>query len=610
MSVAVAKGGDSASARGPVAKVRAIGVSRPKTVIAGDGPGPFSYTGAIQPPYDLKILLCWVEDSHVLRPNIDAYANNIDGFGHRIEPAIDLRAEGADEDVADAVFAHRLLSAGDEADPLEGEELEAEVQRVRKAARVEKARAEAFFENCAYEPGQSFAELRRETRRNLESCGNAFWEVLRNRRGEPARFKLVPPHLCQLMPLDPDFSWVEDWERTSRIHRIRTPIPKRCRRMIYIEENTTREIYLKEFGDLRVMSSQTGIYYDGLQAMRREEPDSTPANEYIHFKIDAPDTPYGIPRWIGSLPDVMGLYKASKVNLLFFDNKSIPPLAVLVSGGVLADGAEEKLRNYVEENIRGVDNFHNILLIEAESDGKSGTAMRVELKPLTDAIQKDALFLDYDERGADKAGSQFRLPRLLRGDTRDFNRATSEAAIRLAEDQVFAPEREDFDFFVNHRIMPAIGCSFYLFRSLTPVTRDPERLSKVVKEQVLSGTITPRDGRAIIEDAFNRRLPPINRPWMDQPISLTLAGIQTGTPSGEMPGDDDGDVERDARRMLDLKERLDREKAQLAERRMALARRHQNHGVGDDGPGEITVRVPGEEFRSWFDGEGAEEGDV
>jgi len=587
-----------------VVKVRSIGLSKPKTVGGGESQGPFANVGSIPPPYDMAVLFRWVEDSHTLRPNIDAYANNIDGFGHRLEPAIDLRAEGAKDEVAEAVFANLLLTSGIEPAFPEGDALDAEVEAIRRKARIEKARAEAFFANCAYEPGQSFAGLRRETRRHLEGTGNAFWEVLRNRRGEPSRFKLVPPHLCQLMPLDDDFTMVDDWERTSQIHVTKTSLPKRCRRVVYIEDGTTEEVYLKEFGDPRVMSPRTGRYYFSPEDLARDEEGVQPANEYVHFKIEAPDTPYGVPRWIGALPDVMGLYKAAKVNLLFFDNKSIPPMALLVSGGTLADGGEERIKKHIEENIKGVDNFHKILVIEAESDGKSGTAMRVELKPLTDAIQKDALFLNYDERGTDKAGGQFRLPRLMRGDTRDFNRATADAAIRLSEDQVFAPERDDFDFYINRRVMPSIGCSFYIFRSLTPVTRDPERLSKVVKEQVVAGTITPRDGRAIIEDAFNRRLPPINRPWMDQPIALTLAGIQNDMAPGA--GDsDEVDVDQEARRMLEVKSRLDRAKAQLADRRMALARQQQLGGDLD----EITLQVPAGEFRSWFKptGEGAGE---
>jgi len=37
--------------------------------------------------------------------------------------------------------------------------------------------------------------------------------------------------------------------------------------------------------------------------------------------------------------------------------------------------------------------------------------MKIELRPLTNAQQTDALFQNYDERNHDKVGQSFRLPR-------------------------------------------------------------------------------------------------------------------------------------------------------------------------------------------------------
>jgi capsid portal protein len=69
-------------------------------------------------------------------------------------------------------------------------------------------------------------------------------------------------------------------------------------------------------------------------------------------------------------------------------------------------------------------------------------------------------------------GSAFRLPKLLRGESKDFNRATAESALRFAEDQVFQPERDEFDFLMNRRLLADMGIRFWRFRSQTPVTRD------------------------------------------------------------------------------------------------------------------------------------------
>jgi hypothetical protein len=40
--------------------------------------------------YDPEALCLLMEHANSLRQNVDAYATNIDGFGHRLEPAIDF----------------------------------------------------------------------------------------------------------------------------------------------------------------------------------------------------------------------------------------------------------------------------------------------------------------------------------------------------------------------------------------------------------------------------------------------------------------------------------------------------------------------------------------
>ena len=219
------------------------------------------------------------------------------------------------------------------------------------------------------------------------------------------------------------------------------------------------------------------------------------------------------------------------MNLAYFDNKQVPPLAILVSGGArLTPGTVKRIERFISERIRGRGNFWSLLVLQAENDpkaAKTGRAPNIELKPLTSAQINDAIHQAYDERNIDKVGAQFRLPRLLRGDARDFNRATAEASLRFAEDQVFAPERELFDAFMNRFVMPALKVGMWTFRSQTLTPRDPERLTDMTEKLVKVGVLTPEDGRRIAEDIFNTDLPPLEEDWGKRPLVLTLAGIQT-----------------------------------------------------------------------------------
>jgi capsid portal protein len=237
-------------------------------------------------------------------------------------------------------------------------------------------------------------------------------------------------------------------------------------------------------------------------------------------------------------------------------------------------------------------NFHKILILEADGAGTGdGGRARIELRPLTDAQQQDALFQIYDERNIDKVGSAFRLPRLLRGESKDFNRSTAESALRFAEDQVFQPERDEFDFLVNRKLLSDMGIRFWRFRSQTPVTRDPERMTEAVKRLVRVGVLTPEEGRVLAGDIFNREFRKIGDSWVKRPITLTLAGIQTGSAAElESKQGRDGLV-GSAKQLLALREELRDEERRVAAERLALARRYQE---------PERVSVPREEFDAWF----------
>ena len=242
---------------------------------------------------------------------------------------------------------------------------------------------------------------------------------------------------------------------------------------------------------------------DDIAALKAAKPDDGPATELLHFAIHSPRSPYGVPRWVGTLLSVLGSRQMEEVNFLYFENKSVPPMALLVSGGRISEASVPRIERFIEENLKGKANFHKILILEADGAGTGdGGRAKIELRPLTDAQQQDALFQVYDERNIDKVGSAFRLPRLLRGESKDFNRATAESALRFAEDQVFQPERDEFDFLMNRKVLADMGLRFWRFRSQTPVTRDPERMTEMVERLVRVGVLTPEEGRLLAGDIY------------------------------------------------------------------------------------------------------------
>ena len=592
----------------------------------------FTMAGALFPAYDPEVLSTLIEHSNWLRPNVDAYKTNIDGFGYQLDAIFDADDPKVDEAVADAVYLDALEEAesrGQLSVPYPEPDLVASKKReILALARVEKARIEAFFEHCAGDI--AFKELRRRTREDMETTGNAYWEVLRNGEGQVAGFYLVPSYSMRLAPIEHVHHEVVTPRKVSPLRYKDTRIKKRFRR--YIQIVLDRIVFFKEFGDSRVVSKRTGRVWEDEAQLAAAARHDGPATEIIHFRVWSPRSPYGIPRWIGALLAVLGSRASEEINYLYFDNKAVPPLALLVSGGKLAQGAQQRIESYVSDNLRGKENFHRIMIIEAESakGGKGGGPAQVEtgkvrldLVPLRDAMQEDALFQVYDQNNGDKIGQTFRVPRLLRGDTRDFNRATAEAALEYAETQVFQGERETFDDMVNRLIFAALRVRFWRFKSNSPVNRDPLDLTKILDTLCARGILTAGEAREVAADILNKRISKIDADWTRQPMAMTLAGMiaepdgsttATATPVAPQKADTahgtapDGTplpdpVQRDlttlAGRLIALRDRIQGEGA--AKYARALAKAH-----GEELK-EITIEVPAEVIATWVTRDAAAE---
>ena len=621
--------------RVPLVKAHLVGRERvaDSNVVAGvdDAERVFVGTGAVAPPYDPDTLCLLLENSNSLRQNIDAYVTNIDAFGHRFEPVVDLDASDADQRIANAIYIERLKLKEDPRrrdDPdvralsttPTPEEVAARKREVAELMRMERSRLENFFEYCCVD--SSFVTLRRRMRLDLELLGNGYWEVLRNGAGEIVQFVYVPGFTVRLLPLDPELVEIDHKVKISDLAF--DTVKVRCRFRRYVQVFEAETVFFKEFGDPRVVSRKTGRVHPSVEALVAVDPSDGPATEILHFRVHNPRSAYGVPRWIGNLLAVLGSRQAEEVNFLYFENKSVPPLALLVSGGRLSAQSIPRIEDFIENHIRGKRNFHKILILEAEPSGAGGNIehtgrLKIELRPLTAAQYSDALFQSYDERNIDKVGQSFRLPRMLRGDIRDFNRSTADAALHFAESQVFEPERQEFDFIINRKLLAEMGIRFWRFVSRSPVNRDPATMAEIIRGLVNANVLTPEEGRQLAGEVFNREFKKISAPWVKQPVALTLAGVPVGpdeqsplvgpeVPSGKpAPGPlvppgaakrrraPASDLAAEAARLVQIRDALRAAEARAGKQAFEESKR-----------GELeteVVHVPAEELRSWFEPE-------
>lgn len=509
----------------------------------------FMAAGALNPPLPPDFFLEVLRISNILRQCIDVYATNIDGFGHHFDPVLDL-----DSDDAWRLVKRKLRAESKERniELPEGEKLdgviEERLERYRTEAALEKSRLEAFFANAGHR--QSFIKLRKITRADSELTGYDGWEVLRNARGEVAKFKHVPAYTLRLMPADKEPTQIIEKQRHGAPWEVKeVPVWCHFRRFIHYQgggRTGGRIIYFRDFLDPRTVSRTTGRYYQDTAALKREEDEAAkPANELIYFSDGNLDSPYGEPRWLGNLLSVLGSRSSEEVNFLFFQNKSIPPLVIMLSGANVKQEDVEALKNRIRDELHGgTDKFHKVLIITANVDPQTGLLPDIKFQPLTEALMKDALFSEYDKGNRSKVQQSMRIPQILIGDIKDFNRATASAALRFAEAQVFQGLREDFDWMINHLILPVLGAQYWRFVSNGPPLRDPQDVVEMVSTLSKEAIITPAEARRELA-AIGFKLDKIEEPWTLRPLAVTALGVGFEPEKGErvVAGGDASDPE-------------------------------------------------------------------
>jgi capsid portal protein len=510
----------------------------------------------IEPWLTPKQLYSIYTDSSLLPPNVTAMSANIDGLGHRFESIVKLQSNNTEEKIREAIFSDYILVHEDSEEnelnknryyeklgksyfkKVDGEEIglfspddidENQVEEtknlIENMAMIEKIKAKSFFKNCVVD--KSFEKLRKLTRNDLEICGNAYWEVIRI-DGKIKYFKRIKPERVRISYLSKTKKSVKIYERISDLTTKEKIIKKNVRSFRVKINGDDR--YFKSFGVQEVINNTTGKYYQSLKTLKahnkRTESKDKSGNEILHFKIlENINEPYGTPRWHGAIPELLGSHGSSVYNARYFEEGILDPMVVSVTGGSLAGQSEKVLEDYLK-GMKGADNSHKLLLLEAVSpDGKVVPEIKFEsLKKNNNT--SDAGWLKYDSRNEDKVGAQFRLPKIVKGlTTGDYNRATSDNAMKQADEQVFEPERRQFDWEITRFILPELGLTSIEFVSNGIDSTDNELLGDLVDKFVNDGIITPAEGREIVEKIFSIDLPIIDEDWVNYPQKLLMAGL-------------------------------------------------------------------------------------
>lgn len=444
-------------------------------------------TSVMEPDLPYALLLKAAKANSALNQCVEAYVVNIESYGYQLE---------------------YVGPPGKETKPV---------------MQAEKTVAIDFLNNCS-EDG-SLRDIRERRRRDIEYMGEGYFEVTRDAGGRPTSINHVPTVNLRKCKKDPQAVAYERPIRSADGTLLTKKGVKRFRRYVQIGLNGKR-IYFKEFGDPRVIDPDTGLE-------NPELPIEQAATEIFEEAIYSPGSAYGQPRWIGALPDMLGLRESEVVNLNFFRENAIPAMAVLISGGALTEESYDKVVNVINA-AKGQDAMNRILILEAAADDSTGDAdkappaPRIDMKPMVNDRQQDGLFKDYQASAKRKIRSTMRLPAIYTGDTEEYTKATAQTGLRIAEGQVFTPERSKFDDFINHYIMPMLGIKNWWFRTLGPSVYDPDTLSVMIDRFGRQGAMTPNILIKIANQVLDVQIPPVPDKWGDIPFTYTMGMVAQG----------------------------------------------------------------------------------
>lgn len=441
----------------------------------------------LQPSYSFASLYSFYEESDALQTCIEAIIKNVDGFGYTLQ--------------------------------FLGDDLK---QQTSNEALKEKTKAENIFDQINDE--QSFRSLRKDFRKEYEIIGISGFEIIRNKFTK----EIMTMHHAKFLNIRMTQRAKESIDVKVPIKRngevVSVTLKKYFRKYAQMENGKTLR-WFKEYGDPRVMDATTGEYMTG-----NKKPKMV-ASEILAVKNSVGNEPYGLPRWIGAILQVLGRRNAQYINYDLFESQGIPPMAVMVSGGVLNDESLDELENVIR-SMRGVEKWNRILILESlpnstALDDKGGA--KIELKNLSDYRNDDQMFSKYLEATKSDIRGVYRLPDMYTGENKNYTHSTAKTSQKVAEEQIFDPERQDFDEVVNFLLMVReLGIKLWKYVTKGPRLAGADDIAKGVETFGKAGAFTINNAIEQTNKAFNITMSKFDEKWANYPFPIVVELIKLG----------------------------------------------------------------------------------
>jgi len=385
-------------------------------------------------------------------------------------------------------------------------------------------------------PIESLTTILKKFIRDRETLGYAFLEVTRDMDGNVATLEHVPANEVLLFQdeIYPQTYTQGDYAGKTFRPKQYSKFFKRFIRFPMLNSGKVQNpIHYKEVGSNTVLS-RTGGVFASVEAL--EAAGHVLADELIFLPIYTTGVGVGVPRWYSIYESLRCVELADKININNLEGGGIPAMVIMVSGGNLSEEAMDSLRKAF--NSGSYKTMTKALVIEALGDNfassESGSIPppKIQLEPLHDKRQTDAMYQDLIEKVSERIMATYRINPMMLGKIQNVNYSTAEQAILLVEQQVFIPERRLIEDIISNYILRQGDQNkplrFWKFKLNPNTFMTPDSIVRLLKAADNAGSLTPNVGIGVLNKFTDMSIEQVNEAWGDYPKEFTSIAISQG----------------------------------------------------------------------------------
>jgi capsid portal protein len=216
--------------------------------------------------------------------------------------------------------------------------------------------------------------------------------------------------------------------------------------------------------------------------------------EVIHFRnYSSRRGIYGVPATAAVFEDMVAIAAMKLWNSDFFENSTIPPALIIVSGGTMSQNLMEEIQGYMEAE--GRQEYHRLAILATPDE-----EAKVDVKPLTEFAMKDSGWLDGMEKAQKNISMRYRVPfsQLTESSRRAPGQADTDA-IRFRE-QVVRPKQRRIMGYLNGLVMADLGITDWEVKLMEGDLTEMTARAQAYERMMRRGAVSPDEGRSAVFD--------------------------------------------------------------------------------------------------------------